>query len=1478
MDDTVAAQPCWPSASIAGEGEPDGAGAGDVAARLACCTEATDADVAAACLDEALAALDQHADPRVLQAAAHHVPRLLAHFRWHVRARAYRVLRRAGHPRALAYCGAFLEVCVARALAVDSGAHGEREQGLKFVRWTMRFGADAWVLGPAVVKALMAVAEHADDAMRGVCVETLCELLVRAPERLWYAGGLRTLTLAALDGPWAVAVAVAAALAHVFDSPATRRFVHPGVTLGAVASALAEPAGADHVLAERAKAAALMLAQLLKSWGGIQYFLADGRRVISALATALSMAGANAKAILGMLLELFGLSDDFDLIQFELQPPRFDVDLLAPFHLPPHAITLAAARSRLLPVDYVRTLLLMTFVDEGLVEALVAAALETRQPEVVDASAALLKWLPQHPHMPLPESYAARFHSWLRTGGLSSVGAADEHRALAAKRLISRIERIPSLSVARLPSQQTDTWAASLSSSVAYRRFLRQRRLRQEIAAQHGHPALDSADAGSTASTAPVSAAGSAASGPRGLAAGLKDNAVRVLRSSASTGNLKTGTAGGFGALPLTQLSTVDEDSSSLTRSPDHATASQSTVADFVGSRGRRSLDIMRSPQPHHHHHHHHHNHHYPQQQQQQPATPHNMRVGVGGGGTAAALSHALYSNMSALSSPFAPTEGSMLTKLSTPGAAAATAGSSHADLTAASPAVALHPPFMSSSNSTSSAAIGSASLGPTPPLIARSRAKSRSRTRNSMVIVNNLGVEETPLATLIQESRVTSEDNPMHWNWETIRAIILGPISASSRRLPEEIKISGFLARLSYFFHPSSLEFCDKSRTTSNEEYLEIGRQLIRILISSADGLLLIDESRLLPGIVDEIKKQNNLARKKSRDESCFSFARLQMTMSPGYFHFLGEIDSSVGGDSLLERNRLYDAYYQVVELPDQVLLIQYILSSMSYATEGHARIILRKVASSPHETLRLLVPGFLLYLASDVPCRPGSVSAWAIEVLLAMVLDASPAVRSAAAQSLVLVIDLAAENPYLDQSESATRFALLLDLRPMLDLAVITDIRPLILRIIADERGFAFLHEQGIVDSEMEAWGALEGIFYVQSIELDISRALAFGPLFSSTPDGAMMMTTSSQTPVTPPHLFGELAKSSGGRAFLREIGIPRLLFETLANIPWNSTLPADVTGLKATLWAIGAMGASRDGYLMLEPLDAIAKLMEVARSAESLSIKGTCLYALALLSRSPFAAEAFKEKGWLLCSSCYGAYEYAVPRRLESILDVGGWASGGLLEGTYVFSEGPGREPDIVDDEMDSVQKEIINSVVMMGNHVLVNSASKTLMRLRTSHPHYFRLLPLYLRVMHLLGKYRYRLSTRRFIYDVFDVNLGPLHQDLLEQEAQHCSPHSSDGGYSMLQGADESYYASGGGHAGSRRFSSSSQHFLHTASESQRKRASTLQEYSSSPVTAAASATLFPRRPTNGLLDDIRPAPTTRAGGGASAATSVRRMPT
>ncbi|KAJ1676404.1 hypothetical protein EV182_008256, partial [Spiromyces aspiralis] len=178
-----------------------------------------------------------------------------------------------------------------------------------------------------------------------------------------------------------------------------------------------------------------------------------------------------------------------------------------------------------------------------------------------------------------------------------------------------------------------------------------------------------------------------------------------------------------------------------------------------------------------------------------------------------------------------------------------------------------------------------------------------------------------------------------------------------------------------------------------------------------------------------------------------------------------------------------------------------------------------------------------------------------------------------------------------------------------------------------------------------------------------------------------------------------------------------IPTLLFETLDNICWDSTDPNDILALKATLWALGSIGSSNEGYLMLEPNRVVQRLIEVATIATVLSVKSTCLYALGLLSRARYAAEVFEEHGWVLCYNIEGEYEYAVPPRIEMVLNVSEWATDGILKALDEApkgEEGEGEEAQQLDvpPDLDPIQKSIIESVVSLNSHFYIKPASRTL----------------------------------------------------------------------------------------------------------------------------------------------------------------------
>ncbi|KAJ1942291.1 hypothetical protein FBU59_003242, partial [Linderina macrospora] len=174
------------------------------ATRLANCNETTEPAKVDECLSDTLAFLDRIAGNNVeedVDEALVKCARLLAHFSWNIRARTYKLLRRLSSPRLLVKNTEFFELCLMRSLTLDDTCHEEREQAIKFARWTMQAEEDLWLVTAPVTKTLLAIAEQADDKMRNACLQTLCEMLVVSPRHVWYANGIRTLAQAALDGP-----------------------------------------------------------------------------------------------------------------------------------------------------------------------------------------------------------------------------------------------------------------------------------------------------------------------------------------------------------------------------------------------------------------------------------------------------------------------------------------------------------------------------------------------------------------------------------------------------------------------------------------------------------------------------------------------------------------------------------------------------------------------------------------------------------------------------------------------------------------------------------------------------------------------------------------------------------------------------------------------------------------------------------------------------------------------------------------------------------------------------------------------------------------------------------------------------------------------------------------------------------------------------------------------------------------------------
>ncbi len=128
----------------------------------------------------------------------------------------------------------------------ESKASIEREQALKFVRSFLDVKDGVRELSRAVVRTIVAIAEHGEDRLRNICIETLAEIcvlrkpveplrrladcvtVIRDPPLAVAGGGIGPLMDALADGTYEVPESLVAAFLYLLDTPRGRKYLRPG--------------------------------------------------------------------------------------------------------------------------------------------------------------------------------------------------------------------------------------------------------------------------------------------------------------------------------------------------------------------------------------------------------------------------------------------------------------------------------------------------------------------------------------------------------------------------------------------------------------------------------------------------------------------------------------------------------------------------------------------------------------------------------------------------------------------------------------------------------------------------------------------------------------------------------------------------------------------------------------------------------------------------------------------------------------------------------------------------------------------------------------------------------------------------------------------------------------------------------------------------------------------------------------------------
>lgn len=175
---------------------------------------------------------------------------------------------------------------VVLSLIKERKADVEREQALKFVRAFLEVKDGVHEISRAIVRTIASVAEHSEDRLKAICIETLAEIMVKDPALLVAAGGMRPLTDALGEGGYEACEGLIAAFLYLLDAPQRRKYLRSGFELEVLFTTFTDSLFTrERLLKQNAKA----ISSAMKSWPGLLTLSMYDFRAIRSLISSLML-------------------------------------------------------------------------------------------------------------------------------------------------------------------------------------------------------------------------------------------------------------------------------------------------------------------------------------------------------------------------------------------------------------------------------------------------------------------------------------------------------------------------------------------------------------------------------------------------------------------------------------------------------------------------------------------------------------------------------------------------------------------------------------------------------------------------------------------------------------------------------------------------------------------------------------------------------------------------------------------------------------------------------------------------------------------------------------------------------------------------------------------------------------------------------------------------------------------------------------
>ena len=194
-------------------------------------------------------------------------------------------------------------------LIKERKADVEREQALKFVRAFLDVKGGVREISRAVVRTIASVAEHGEDRLKAMCIETLAEIMVRDPALTIQSGGLRPLSDALGEGSYDASESLTAAFLFLLDAPQRRKYLRSGCELEVLFTAFTDSLFAkESILKQNSKA----ITYALRTWPGLMTLSMYNFRAIRSLISCLMLPNVSIReTVIDLLYGLLRIKSPF---------------------------------------------------------------------------------------------------------------------------------------------------------------------------------------------------------------------------------------------------------------------------------------------------------------------------------------------------------------------------------------------------------------------------------------------------------------------------------------------------------------------------------------------------------------------------------------------------------------------------------------------------------------------------------------------------------------------------------------------------------------------------------------------------------------------------------------------------------------------------------------------------------------------------------------------------------------------------------------------------------------------------------------------------------------------------------------------------------------------------------------------------------------------------------------------------------------